>query len=112
MIIERGTTQEVTVTIKGWDLTDCNIYVTFKQDNNTVTKKDMDSVTFENNATKIGMTLTQQETMSFQNNRKGLVQARWIDSFGRTHKTKTAEFDVDVLLYDAVLTYEGSDGDG
>lgn len=111
MTIERGTTQEVTITIKGWDLTQCDIYVTFKQDSNTVTKKDMDSVTFANNATKIVMTLSQQETMSFQNKRKGLVQARWIDSVGRVNKTKTAEFDVDELLYDVVLTKE-ADGDG
>lgn len=111
MTIERGTTQEVTITIKGWDLTQCDIYVSFKQDNNTVTKKDMDSVTFANNATKIALTFTQQETMSFQNNRKGLVQVRWIDAVGRAYKTKTAEFDVDTLLYDAVIAKE-ADGDG
>jgi len=112
MTIERGTTQEVAITIKGWNLTGCGIYVTFKQGSNSVTKNVMDSVTYANNATKIVLTLTQRETLSFEDKRSGLVQVRWIDASGTTYKTKTAEFDVDVLLYDAVLTYEGSDGSG
>lgn len=112
MTIERGTTQEVTITIKGWDLTGCDIYATFKQGSNSVTKNEMESVTYANNATKIVLVLTQKETMSFDNKRSGLVQVRWVDSSGAAYKTKTAEFDVDVLLYEAVLTYEGSDGGG
>ncbi len=103
MTIERGTTQEVRITIKGWDLTSCDIYVTFKQGAKSVTKKTMDSVVFSNNATKIVLTLTQQETMAFDNNKSGLVQARWIDQNGIARKTKTAAFDVDLLLYEAVL---------
>lgn len=104
MTIERGTTQEVTITIKGWDLTQCDIYVTFKQGTNAVTKKTMDSVTFANNATKIVLTLTQKETLSFNNNSSGLIQVRWVDASGNTHKTNTAPFNVDVCLWDAVLT--------
>ena len=110
MTIERGTTQEITVTIRGWDLTGCDIYVHFKQGSKAVTKKDMDSVAFTDNATKIVLTLTQQETMSFDNNRAGLVQARWIDSNGKARKTKTAPFEVDELLYEAVLVKD-DDGD-
>jgi hypothetical protein len=110
MTIERGTTQEIGITIKGWDLTECDIYETFKQDTNSVTKKDMDSVTFVNNDTKIVLTLSQQETMSFKSNRKGLVQVRWINASGLVNKTSTAEFDVDELLYNVVLT-KGADGD-
>ena len=53
MTIERGTTQEVTITIIGWNLTGCDVYVTFKQGARKVTRKTMDSVTYANNATKI-----------------------------------------------------------
>lgn len=112
MTIERGTTQEVTITIKGWNLTGCDIYATFKQGSNSVTKNVMESVTYSNNATKIVLTLTQRETMSFDDKRSGLVQVRWIDASGTAYKTKTAGFDVDVLLYDDVISYEGSDGSG
>lgn len=111
MTIESGTTQEVTITIKGWDLTGCDIYVTFKQDAKSVTKKTLDSVTYANRETKIVLTLSQEETMSFDENRKGRVQVRWIDASGDAHKTQTAQFDVDELLYKAVLVKD-DDGDG
>lgn len=109
MTIERGTTQEVTITIIGWNLTGCDIYVTFKQGTRKVTRKTMDSVTYANNATKIVLTLTQQETLTFEDKKSGLVQVRWIDASGDAHKTKTAKFDVDELLYEAVLTKEADD---
>lgn len=109
MTIERGTTQEVKITIKGWDLTDCDIYVTFKQGTKTITKKSMDSVVFADNSTKITVTLSQQETLSFQDKKSGLIQVRWVDAAGAAHKTKTAQFEVDELLYEAVLTKEADD---
>ena len=90
MTIESGTTQEVTITIKGWDLTGSDIYVTFKQGAKSVTKKTLDSVTYANRETKIVLTLTQAETMSFDENRSGLVQVRWIDASGDARKTRTA----------------------
>lgn len=109
MTIERGTTQEVTITIIGWNLTGCDIYVTFKQGLRKVTRKTMDSVTYANNTTKIVLTLTQQETLTFEDKKSGLVQVRWVDASGDVHKTKTAKFDVDELLYEAVLTKEADD---
>lgn len=110
MTIERGTTQEVTITIRGWNLTDSDIYVTFKQGAKVLTKKTMDTVTYSNNATRIVLTLTQADTMSFEDKKSGLVQARWIEPNGTAHKTKTARFGVDELLYEAVLVKE-ADGD-
>lgn len=109
MTIERGTTQEVKITIKGWDLTNCDIYATFKQGTNMITKKEMDSVVFADSATKIVVTLSQQETLSFQDKKSGLIQVRWVDEAGKAHKTKTARFEVDELLYEAVLTKEADD---
>lgn len=111
MTIERGTTQEITITIKGWDLTGCDIYATFKQGAKSLTKKTMDSISFANNATKIILTLNQEETMYFENQKSGLVQVRWIDALERVNKTKTAPFDVDELLYEAILVRD-ADGDG
>ena len=69
----------------------------------------MDSVTYANNATKIVLTLTQQETLTFEDKKSGLVQVRWVDASGDAHKTQTARFDVDELLYEAVLTKEADD---
>lgn len=109
MTIERGTTQTVTITVKGWDLTGCDIYATFKQGAKSVTKKTMESVTYESNATKLQLTLTQKETMSFDDMKKGKVQVRWIDSDGIARKTKIGEFDVDELLYEVVLTKDADD---
>ena len=103
MTIERGTTQEIRITIKGWDLTGSDIYVTFKQGARILTKNIMDSVTFDNGVTTIILTLTQQETLSFDNNRTGQIQARWIDSNGKVNKTNAATFHVDVCLWNAVL---------
>lgn len=109
MTIERGTTQEITITIIGWNLTGCDIYVTFKQGARRVTRKTLDSVTYANNATKIVLTLTQQETLTFEDKKSGLAQVRWVDASGDVHKTQTVRFDVDELLYEAVLTKEADD---
>ena len=106
MTIERGTTQELYITIKGFDLTDCDIYITFQQGPVTLTKKTMTSVTYTNNITRILLTLSQQETLMFQENKSGKLQARWVEPDGSTYKTATARFDVDELLYEAVLEKE------
>lgn len=111
MIIERGTTQPITITIPGWDLTGSDIYVTFKQGAVCLTKKTMDSVAYANRATKIVLTLSQSETMCFEDKKAGLIQVRWIDAGGNAHKTKTAQFTADDLLYEAVLA-KADDGDG
>ena len=109
MTIERGTTQEVTITIIGWNLTGCDIYVTFKQGARKVTRKTMDSVTYANNATKIVLTLTQQETLTFEDKKSGLVQLRWVEPDGSARKSRTAPFEVDELLYEAVLVKDDDD---
>ena len=111
MTIERGTEQPVTITVKGWDLTGSDIYVTFKTDTKSVTKKTMDIVTYANNASKIILTLSQRETMTFDNNSAGLIQVRWVDANGIPHKTETAPFVTDTLLFEKVLTKD-DDGNG
>lgn len=110
MTIERGTTQEITITVKGWDLTGSDIYVTFKQGKYMLTKRSMESVTYANRATKIVLILSQSDTLIFESRKSGLIQVRWIDASGDAKKTKTAEFDVDDLLYEAVLVKD-DDGD-
>ena len=106
MTIERGTTQSLYITIKGLDLTGCDIYVTFRQGGVVLTKNTMESVAYANNATRIQLQLTQEETMAFKTGESGKVQVRWIGSDEKAHKTKTAPFDVDELLYEAVLVKE------
>lgn len=111
MIIERGTTQEVRITIKGWDLTGSDIYVTFKQGARALNKKNMESVTYADRKTTIVLVLSQEDTMFFPDNSAGKIQVRWVDASGDAHKTETADFSTDVLLYDAVIEKE-DDGDG
>ena len=111
MTIERGTTQTIKITIKGWDLTNSDVYVTFKQGTKKLTRKDIADATYSNRTSVITLTLSQQETMSFKEDEQGLIQVRWIGDDGIAHKTKTAPFNVDTLLYEAVLTKE-ADGDG
>lgn len=110
MTIERGTTQDVRITIKGYDLTDSDIFVTFKQGANTLTKKNLTSVTYSDRKTVIVVTLSQAETMYFDNNSSGKIQVRWIDIGGMAYKTKTADFHVDELLYEAVIEKDDDDG--
>ena len=106
MTIERGTTQLITITIKGWDLTGCDIYVTFKQGNNALTKTTMDSVVYANNETKLKLTLSQGDTLRFADNSDGQLQVRWIDSNGSALKTKVATFRTDEALYDKAIEWE------
>ena len=107
MTIERGTTQLITITIKGWDLTGCDIYVTFKQGNNVLTKTTMDSVVYANNQTKLKVTLTQGDTLRFADNADGQLQVRWVGSDGDARKTKVAPFRTDEALYEKTIEWEG-----
>lgn len=107
LVIERGTAQEIRITVKGWDLSASDVYVTLKQDTGKMlTRNTVDSVTYTNNQSLITLTLTQKETMMFEEKRSGKVQVRWIGADGKPHKTKTAPFIADELLYDAVLVRE------
>ena len=108
MTIERGTTQDVRITIKGYDLTGCDIFVTFTQGSaKKLTKKNI-SVSYANSDSTIMVTLSQEETLYFEENKSGKIQVRWIDSEGVAKKTKTATFNADECLYDAVLEWDDS----
>ena len=110
LIIERGTVQEIRITIRGLDLSESDVYVTFKQDTGkSLTRDTMTSVVYSDNRTVITLTLTQKETMLFDDNRPGKVQVRWVDAQGNAHKTKTAPFVADELLYNVVLERSGDD---
>jgi hypothetical protein len=112
MTIERGTTQAIDITIRGWDLTGCNIYTTFKQGKKILTKDAANNVTYTNNATKFSVTLSQSETMMFEENAKGKAQVRWVNAGGAAYKTKPAEFNTDELLYEKLLVFKEDGGDG
>lgn len=109
MTIERGTTQDVRITIKGYDLTGCDIFVTFTQGGaKKLTKTSMTSVSYANSVSTIVVTLSQEETLYFDENKSGKIQVRWINSEGVAKKTKTATFDADECLYEAVLEWDDS----
>lgn len=104
LVIERGTAQEIRITVKGWDLSASDVYVTFKQDTGkSLTRNTMTSVTYANNKSVIVLTLTQRETMIFDEKREGKLQVRWVDHDGEPHKTEAAPFTTDELLYNVVL---------
>lgn len=101
--IERGTTQDIRITVRGVDLSDCEVFVTFKQDTLSLTKHDTLSIEYAEGKTQILLTLAQEETLKFKENREGEVQLRWLFGNGKAGKTKTKPFTVGKVLYDAVL---------
>ena len=106
MRIERGTTQDIRITMRNIDLSESDLYVTFKQGPVTLTKHDTLSVSFEDNKTVILVSLSQEETLSFRDNAKGEIQARWRTPNGHVGKSNIKPFDVGRVLYEAVLSGE------
>ena len=106
MTIERGTTQDIRCTLRGIDLSEADVYVTFKQDKISVTKHDTVSVEYKDNKTVILVSLTQEETLTFKEKQRGEAQIRWRYGNGKVGKSNIKEFDVGRVLYEAVLTGE------
>ena len=107
----RYTTPTDTLTVKGIDLTEMDVYVTFKQkqqqrrDPVVVTLADT-TVSYADGDSKIQITLTQQQTSSFKNG-PAQVQVNWIDQNGLRGATREANIVIHDNLLQEVLTYGG-----
>lgn len=101
----QGTTPAVTFTIKGYDLTDMSVYVTFLNNRELLTKTDV-VVTFDNvtETSTIVCRLSQEETLAMK---KGNVKAqiRFIDENNQAYATEKADISIDDVLYQEVIEY-------
>lgn len=89
------TTPKTVLTVSGIDLTNYTVYVTFSQGNNKLTIENPE-VTVDGENTVISVTLTQEQTGSFDYSLPCRVQVNWIDSDGTRNATmvkKTAVFE-------------------
>lgn len=100
--MKRGTTPTFTLSIAGIDfgLLD-TIYVTFKQDNNTITKSNAD-ITLDEKNNLINVALTQKETLSF---RQGYVfiQLRAVTKGGNAIATDIVKIDASGILKEGII---------
>ena len=102
----RGTTPDYLLTIPGYDLTECTIYVTVKQSLQLVTlDNERLSVSLEDEATYISFRLTQSETLKFKPG-DAEIQVRFIDSDGLALATETGHIQIMPVLLEKVIEYD------
>lgn len=95
----RGTTPTFILTLEDADLTDSNVYVTFKQDEKTLTKEGEDLV-IEGNV--INVFLSQAETLRFASGNL-YIQVNWTFDHGKRACSEIAMVRVDANLLNGVL---------
>lgn len=112
--MRRGTTPTVTLTVTNTDgspcdLTEQEVHVTFKTSTHCAKKveltksgEDLD-VSVDGDATVIGVTLTQEETLSFGTGHRVRVQVRCKDRWGKAQSTDIGEFTADEILLEGEI---------
>lgn len=109
----QGTTPAIPFTIKGYDLSDATVYITFFNNNNLMTKSGEDVETSYDEGTEtstIVCKLTQQETLDLKRG-SVRVQIRFIYENGEAYATNKAVIEVnDVLLQEVIKFVEVDDG--
>lgn len=104
------TTPTITLIVEGVDLTGKDIYATFEQGCRQLTKKGTDmtittEVVQDRTDTVLTMTLTQEESASFDFNRNASVQVNWISAGGVRGATEIKGIGVMRNLLDEVINY-------
>ena len=107
----QGTTPAVIFTIKGYDLSNATVYVSFKKGSELLTKKSpavgaaYDGV---GDVSTIVCPLTQEETLSI---RKGAVkvQIRFIYENGQAFATNTEVINMQSVIYPEVIFFGGGE---
>jgi len=108
----QGTTPSLVFSVIGEDLSDKTVYLTIKNNGQTITKKNNNLVITYDETTKttqIICRLTQKETLSLKDT--AIVHIRYIDAQGHAYATEKGRFNVEESLNKEVITYEG-DGNG
>lgn len=100
--MRRGTTPDIIMTLEGIDfecLTD--VYITFKQDKNLITKTKQD-VSYDEEKKQINVHLTQEDTLSWHNGYV-FIQLRALTDSGNAVATDIVQLNVDAILKEGVI---------
>ena len=107
----QGTTPALTLNVEDADLTDKTVFVTIRCGNYSLTKTGEDvAVSYADGNSTVVIRLTQRETLSMREV-YATVQIRFVDENGNADATNKATFNVNSVLYNAVIEYEGGDGE-
>lgn len=107
----QGTTPTLTFNVEGADLTDKAVFVTIRCGNYSLTKTGENvAVSYVDGDSTVVIRLTQQETLLMRES-IATVQIRFVDESGQADATNKAKFDVESVLYNKVIEYEGGDGE-
>ena len=99
----RYTTESQSLYVKGVDLTQCDVYVTYRQADVTMEVTDV-TVTFDGTDTLVVARLTQEQTARLQRG-YAKVQINYVDVQGHRDATVEKEFYVHGNLLQRVLTH-------
>lgn len=114
--MRRGTTPDYILTIPGYDLSECAVYVTIAQsgakvtlsgDRLDITAEAPDEETGAAGETRVAFRLTQEETLGLRAGRAS-VQARWIDERGTALATEIGMIDIMPVLLEEVIEHGGT----
>ena len=104
--MRRGTTPTITVHITGETFADSTLYVTLRQGNTIITKKNNDIIkTVDGENCTLYVYFSQEETLSLEQG-SAQFQIRWINSNSLAEATRTKTIHVDPVLLEGVIVYE------
>ena len=110
--MRRGTTPDYLLSIPGYDLSECKVYVTVQQYANAITlTSDRLEIEVQDDTTSISFRLTQAETLQFKSG-NAEVQVRFIDSEGTAQATDIGRIDIMPILYEDVIEYGNTTNSG
>lgn len=107
----QGTTPAVSYEIKGYDLTDATIFVSFKSGSEVLTKTGSDVVAAYDSESQISTIicqLTQEETLAIKSG--GVkTQIRFIYENGQAYATNIKGLEMNSVIFRDVIQYDGGD---
>lgn len=104
----RGTTPTIPIRIKGVDLTEAKLFLTFESPGGkqlTLQTPDNFTVELDGEDTVGDVTLTQEQTLELSTASHS-VQIRWIDEDGIAGATKVQQINVKDVLLKGVISYD------
>lgn len=105
----RGTTPDYILTVKGEDLTDKAVYVTFEQSGRRLTMTGNElGIDCDGTDSAIAIRLSQQQTLSLRDG-AAKVQVRFISEDGTAKATEIKEVTVRRVLLEGVIQYDTAD---
>lgn len=101
--MRRYTTPTHELTVKGVDLTGCDVYVTYKQARNVLTISDPE-VEFDGKDTVVTVELSQIQSASFKTG-DATVQINWVTPQGARDATNIKQVRIEQNLLEEVVEY-------